>query len=42
MSDFARKDFSTKMKEGVTPDTTKSTQQKVKEAVTDSGDKVAR
>ncbi|KAF2500819.1 hypothetical protein BU16DRAFT_479505 [Lophium mytilinum] len=42
MSDFARKDFSTKVKESATPDSTKSTGQKIKEAVTGSGDKIAR
>jgi len=42
MSDAGRKDFSTKAEEKLTPDSTKSTQQKVKEAVTDTGDKAAR
>ncbi|KAI9749567.1 MAG: hypothetical protein M4579_006818 [Chaenotheca gracillima] len=42
MSDALRKDFHTKAKEEVTPDSTKSTQQKVKEAVTDTGDRAAR
>ncbi|KAK8218005.1 putative chaperone/heat shock protein Hsp12 [Phyllosticta capitalensis] len=42
MSDAGRKDFSTKAKEEMTPDSTKSTQQKVKESVTDAGDKIAR
>ncbi|KAJ5138539.1 Heat shock protein 9/12 [Penicillium bovifimosum] len=42
MSDAGRKDFSTKAKEEATPDFTKSTQQKVKETVTDTGDRVAR
>ncbi|KAK8156546.1 putative chaperone/heat shock protein Hsp12 [Phyllosticta citrichinensis] len=42
MSDAGRKDFSTKAEEKITPDSTKSTQQKVKESVTDTGDKVAR
>ncbi|KAF2278433.1 putative chaperone/heat shock protein Hsp12 [Westerdykella ornata] len=42
MSDAGRKDFSDKLKEGVTPDSTKSTQQKVKETFTDTGDKIAR
>ncbi|GFF23759.1 heat shock protein hsp9 [Aspergillus udagawae] len=42
MSDAGRKDFSTKAKEEITPDSTKSTQQKVKESVTDTGDRVAR
>ncbi|OCL04310.1 putative chaperone/heat shock protein Hsp12 [Glonium stellatum] len=42
MSDAGRKDFSTKMKEEITPDSSKSTQQKVKETFTDTGDKLAR
>ncbi|KAJ5082865.1 chaperone/heat shock protein Hsp12 [Penicillium argentinense] len=42
MSDAARKDFSTKAKEEVTPDATKSTQDKIKETVTDTGDRLAR
>ncbi|OCK81329.1 putative chaperone/heat shock protein Hsp12 [Lepidopterella palustris CBS 459.81] len=42
MSDAGRKDWSDKMKEGITPDSSKSSQQKVKEAVTDTGDKIAR
>ncbi|EEH22302.1 hypothetical protein PABG_04513 [Paracoccidioides brasiliensis Pb03] len=42
MSDAGRKDFSTKAKEEITPDSTKSTQQKVKEAFTDTGDRIAR
>ncbi|KAF2252633.1 putative chaperone/heat shock protein Hsp12 [Trematosphaeria pertusa] len=42
MSDAGRKDFSTKAKEEMTPDSSKSTQQKMKEAFTDTGDKVAR
>lgn len=42
MSDAGRKDFSTKAKEHMTPDSSKSTQQKVKETVTDTGDKFAR
>lgn len=42
MSDAGRKDFSDKMKEGMVPDSTKSTQTKMKETVTDAGDKVAR
>ncbi|KAI9885268.1 MAG: hypothetical protein M1823_002937 [Watsoniomyces obsoletus] len=42
MSDFGRKDFSTKAKEELTPDATKSTQQKVKEAVTNKTDLLAR
>jgi hypothetical protein len=42
MSDLGRKDMSTKMKEGITPDSTKSTTQKISEGVTDTGDKFAR
>ncbi|KAF2261007.1 putative chaperone/heat shock protein Hsp12 [Lojkania enalia] len=42
MSDAGRKDFSDKMKEEITPDSSKSTQQKMKETVTDTGDKMAR
>ncbi|KAJ5086865.1 Heat shock protein 9/12 [Penicillium alfredii] len=42
MSDTARKDFTTKAKEEITPDSTKSTQDKVKEAVTDTSDRVTR
>ncbi|KAF2737952.1 putative chaperone/heat shock protein Hsp12 [Polyplosphaeria fusca] len=42
MSDAGRKDFHTKAKEGMTPDSTKSTQQKLTETVTDAGDTVAR
>ena len=42
MSDTGRKDFSTKAKEQVTPDSAKSTQQKAKETVTDTTDRVAR
>jgi len=42
MADTGRKDFSTKMKEGVTPDSSKSTTEKVKETFTDTGDKVSR
>ncbi|KAF2096537.1 putative chaperone/heat shock protein Hsp12 [Rhizodiscina lignyota] len=42
MSDAGRKDWSTKAKEEVTPDSSKSTQQKVKETFTDTGDKFAR
>ena len=42
MSDAGRKDFSTKAKEHITPDSTKSTQQKLKETVTGAGDKAAR
>ncbi|KAF2444519.1 putative chaperone/heat shock protein Hsp12 [Karstenula rhodostoma CBS 690.94] len=42
MSDAGRKDLHTKLGESITPDSTKSTQQKIKETVTDSGDKFAR
>ncbi|KAF2641598.1 hypothetical protein P280DRAFT_469193 [Massarina eburnea CBS 473.64] len=42
MSDVGRKDFHTKVKEGIVPDSTKSTQTKVKESFTDTGDKFAR
>ncbi|GAM36674.1 chaperone/heat shock protein [Talaromyces pinophilus] len=42
MSDAGRKDFTTKAKEEITPDSSKSTQQKVKESVTDTSDRVAR
>ncbi|KAH7138035.1 putative chaperone/heat shock protein Hsp12 [Dendryphion nanum] len=42
MSDAGRKDFSTKAKESIQPDSTKSTQDKVGETFTDAGDKVAR
>ncbi|KZF21841.1 putative chaperone/heat shock protein Hsp12 [Xylona heveae TC161] len=42
MSDAGRKDFSDKVEEKITPDSSKSTQQKVKETVTDTGDKLAR
>ncbi|KAL4811127.1 heat shock protein 9/12-domain-containing protein [Aspergillus unguis] len=42
MSDTGRKDFSTKAQEKLTPDSTKSTQDKIKETVTDTGDRVAR
>ncbi|KAF2800839.1 putative chaperone/heat shock protein Hsp12 [Melanomma pulvis-pyrius CBS 109.77] len=41
-SDFGRKDLHTKIGEGITPDSTKSTQQKVKETFTDTGDKFVR
>jgi len=42
MSDTGRKDFSTRAKEGITPDSSKSTQQKVKETFTDTTDRVSR
>ncbi|KAJ5679704.1 chaperone/heat shock protein Hsp12 [Penicillium macrosclerotiorum] len=42
MSDTGRKDFSTKAKEEITPDSSKSTQDKIKETVTDTTDRVAR
>ena len=41
MSDAGRKDFSTKDKEGITPDSSKSTIDKAKESVTDTMDRVA-
>ncbi|KAJ5814725.1 chaperone/heat shock protein Hsp12 [Penicillium riverlandense] len=42
MSDAGRKDFSTKAKEEITPDSSKSTTDKVKEAVTDTTDRFTR
>ncbi|KAH0538516.1 hypothetical protein FGG08_004903 [Glutinoglossum americanum] len=42
MSDPGRKDFSTKAREEITPDSTKSTQDKVKETFTDTTDRLAR
>ncbi|KAL4791246.1 putative chaperone/heat shock protein Hsp12 [Aspergillus venezuelensis] len=42
MSDTGRKDWSTKAKEEITPDSTKSTQDKIKESVTDTGDRISR
>ncbi|KAK1146377.1 hypothetical protein N8T08_003164 [Aspergillus melleus] len=42
MSDSGRKDFSTKAKEELTPDSMKSTQDKAKEATTDTTDRVAQ
>ncbi|KAL4766092.1 heat shock 9/12 family protein [Aspergillus foveolatus] len=42
MSDFGRKDFSTKAKEEITPDASKSTQERVKETVTDTTDRISR
>ncbi|KAI9822303.1 MAG: hypothetical protein M1827_000021 [Pycnora praestabilis] len=42
MSDAGRKDFSTKAKESMTPDSTKSTQEKIKEGFTDTTDRVSR
>ncbi|PSN62853.1 putative chaperone/heat shock protein Hsp12 [Corynespora cassiicola Philippines] len=42
MSDAGRKDWSDKTKEAIVPDSTKSTQTKVKEAGTDTADKFAR
>ncbi|KAI5851326.1 heat shock protein 9/12-domain-containing protein [Morchella snyderi] len=41
MSDLGRKDFSTKAKEEITPDHSKSTAQRVKEGVTDTADHAA-
>ena len=40
MSDAGRKDFTTKAKEEITPDSSKSTWDKTKEGVTDTIDKV--
>jgi Heat shock protein 9/12 len=40
MSDLGRKDFSTKAKEEVTPDSSKSTLDRTKESVTDTTDRV--
>ncbi|KAE8374670.1 heat shock protein 9/12-domain-containing protein [Aspergillus bertholletiae] len=42
MSDAGRKDWSTKAKEQITPDSAKSTQDKLKEGATDIGDRFAR
>ncbi|KAK2746270.1 hypothetical protein FQN55_005698 [Onygenales sp. PD_40] len=42
MSDTGRKDFTTKAKEEMTPDSAKSTQDKLKEAATDTKDRLAR
>ncbi|KAI9706142.1 MAG: hypothetical protein M1812_008251 [Candelaria pacifica] len=42
MTDTGRKDLSTKIKETVTPNSSKSTQDKLKENVTDHADKAAR
>ncbi|KAI9822148.1 MAG: hypothetical protein M1832_003151 [Thelocarpon impressellum] len=42
MSDLGRKDFSTKAKEEITPDSSKSTLQKTKESITDTADRAAR
>jgi len=42
MADLGRKDFSTKAQEKMTPDSSKSTQQKMKEGVTDTTDRIAR
>jgi len=42
MSDPGRKDFSTKAKEEITPNSTKSTQEKLKEGFTDTTDRFAR
>ncbi|KAJ5206128.1 Heat shock protein 9/12 [Penicillium cf. griseofulvum] len=42
MSGIGRKDFTTKAKEELTPDSTKSTQDKVKETVTDTTDRASR
>lgn len=42
MSDAGRKDWSDKLKESAVPDSSKSTQTKIKETFTDTGDKFAR
>jgi len=42
MSDPGRKDFLTRAKEEVTPDSSKSTTERVKETVTDTKDRIAR
>jgi len=42
MSDTGRKDFTQKAQEKITPDSTKPTQDKVKEGVTDTTDRVRR
>ncbi|EFQ97368.1 hypothetical protein MGYG_00407 [Nannizzia gypsea CBS 118893] len=42
MADAGRKDFSTKAKEELTPDSTKSQQDKIGEAFTDTKDRIAR
>ncbi|KAL2356174.1 putative chaperone/heat shock protein Hsp12 [Cryomyces antarcticus] len=42
MSEAGRKDFSTKAKESMTPDSSKSTGEKLKETFTDTTDKAAR
>ncbi|RDW94039.1 heat shock 9/12 family protein [Aspergillus mulundensis] len=42
MSDSGRKDFSTKAKEEITPDSSKSTQERMKETVTDTTDRLSR
>lgn len=41
MSDFGRKDFSTKAQEKLTPDSSKSTLDKTKETITDTADRIA-
>ncbi|KAL4920314.1 heat shock protein 9/12-domain-containing protein [Aspergillus aurantiobrunneus] len=42
MSDTGRKDFTNKAQESLTPDATKSTQDKVKETFTDTTDRISR
>ncbi|KAK3637382.1 hypothetical protein LTR56_013732 [Elasticomyces elasticus] len=42
MSDLGRKDFSTKASEKMTPDSSKSTVDKVTESITNTGDSVSR
>ncbi|PLB52078.1 putative heat shock protein Awh11/Hsp9 [Aspergillus steynii IBT 23096] len=41
MSDTGRKDFSTKAEEKITPDSSKSTTDKIKETFTDTTDRVS-
>ncbi|KAL1956182.1 hypothetical protein VTO42DRAFT_7529 [Malbranchea cinnamomea] len=42
MSDPGRKDFTTQAKETMTPESTKSTQQKMKETMSDTADRLTR
>ncbi|OJJ50678.1 hypothetical protein ASPZODRAFT_11537 [Penicilliopsis zonata CBS 506.65] len=42
MSDAGRKDWSTQLKEGMIPDSSKSTQDQMRESFTDNVDKLAR
>ena len=41
MSDFGRKDLHTRMQEDATPQSQKSTGEKIKETVTNAGDRIA-